>query len=120
MKVCAACQQELPAAHFSRKQWKLKQYQRRCMDCIADDRSSQAGTPSPSLMSSTCTEVTSISSELGSSTSSVSSDTSYLYEKYGCDGDSDSVPSCYICLGKRSYVCFLLGRVGGESLWGAL
>ena len=32
MKICAACCEELPKEGFSSKQWKLKQYQRRCID----------------------------------------------------------------------------------------
>ena len=38
MKICAACGQDLPKARFSKKQWQLKQHQRRCKDCIATDR----------------------------------------------------------------------------------
>lgn len=37
MKVCAACEQDLPKTSFSKKQWQLKQHQRRCKDCIAND-----------------------------------------------------------------------------------
>jgi len=37
MKLCAACSQELPKNEFSKKQWQLKQ-QRRCKECIADNR----------------------------------------------------------------------------------
>jgi len=39
MKICAACDQDLPKASFSKKQWQLKQQlQRRCKECIAMDR----------------------------------------------------------------------------------
>ena len=38
MKICAACSQSLPKEKFSKKQWQLKQSQRRCKDCIADNR----------------------------------------------------------------------------------
>ena len=34
MKVCAACCIELPREKFSNKQWNMKQYQRRCIECI--------------------------------------------------------------------------------------
>ena len=37
MKICAACNQELSKDSFSKKQWQLKQHQRRCKDCIATD-----------------------------------------------------------------------------------
>ena len=38
MKICAACNQELPKEGFSKKQWKLKQHERRCIDCISANR----------------------------------------------------------------------------------
>lgn len=41
MKVCAACCQELPKEGFSKKQWQLKQHQRRCKACV------EAGAPLP-------------------------------------------------------------------------
>ena len=34
MKVCGACCKELPKESFSNKQYKLKQHQRRCKECI--------------------------------------------------------------------------------------
>ena len=39
MKICAACSQSLPMpkGKFSKKQWQLKS-QRRCKECIADNR----------------------------------------------------------------------------------
>ena len=37
MKLCAACSQELQKEKFSKKQWQAKQ-QRRCKNCIADNR----------------------------------------------------------------------------------
>ena len=40
MKICAACNQELPKESFSKKQWQLKQ-RRRCKECIADNREVQ-------------------------------------------------------------------------------
>ena len=45
MKICAACCNELPQSNFSKKQWKLKQYERRCTDCIADNRELQLKPP---------------------------------------------------------------------------
>ena len=44
MKLCAACNQELPKGNFSKKQWQLKQY-RRCKSCIADNREVNLETP---------------------------------------------------------------------------
>ena len=35
MKECAACNQELSKDNFSKKQYKLKQNERRCKDCVA-------------------------------------------------------------------------------------
>ena len=35
MKECAACKQELSKDNFSKKQYKLKQNERRCKDCVA-------------------------------------------------------------------------------------
>jgi len=34
MKICAACFKELPKEKFSKKQWKLHQHERRCIECI--------------------------------------------------------------------------------------
>jgi len=45
MKICAACCNELPQSSFSKKQWKLKQYERRCTDCIAANRDLQLKPP---------------------------------------------------------------------------
>ena len=45
MKVCAACTEELPQESFSKKQWKLKQHERRCKECIAADRALQLKPP---------------------------------------------------------------------------
>jgi len=45
MKICAACCNELPQSNFSKKQWKLKQYERRCTDCIAANRELQLKPP---------------------------------------------------------------------------
>lgn len=38
MKACAACCEELPKESFSKKQWKSKQHERRCIGCIDSDR----------------------------------------------------------------------------------
>ena len=38
MKICAACCKELPKESFSKKQWKLKPYERRCSGCIVAGR----------------------------------------------------------------------------------
>lgn len=38
MKQCAACCIELSKDKFSNKQWKLKEYERRCKECIEKDR----------------------------------------------------------------------------------
>ena len=38
MKICAACSRELPRERFSNKQWQLKQHQRRCKECIDENR----------------------------------------------------------------------------------
>jgi len=45
MKICAACCNELPQSSFSKKQWKLKQYERRCTDCINSNRELQLKPP---------------------------------------------------------------------------
>ena len=45
MKICAACCNELPQSSFSKKQWKLKQYERRCTDCINANRELQLKPP---------------------------------------------------------------------------
>jgi len=45
MKICAACCNELPQSDFSKKQWKLKQYERRCTDCINSNRELQLKPP---------------------------------------------------------------------------
>jgi len=41
MKVCAACHTDLPKDSYSKKQWKLDEYQRRCKVCTADNREVQ-------------------------------------------------------------------------------
>ena len=46
MKICAACCNELPQSSFSKKQWKLKQYERRCTGYIAINRELQLKPPS--------------------------------------------------------------------------
>lgn len=45
MKICAACCQELPKDKFSKKQWQLKQYERRCKECIASNLEVQLRPP---------------------------------------------------------------------------
>lgn len=45
MKVCAACKKELPAESFSKKQWRLKQQERRCKQCIVAARDAQPRSP---------------------------------------------------------------------------
>ena len=72
MKFCAACCNELPQEKFSKKQWKLKQHQRRCTDCIDADREVQLKSPSPSKENSD--------------------------GRTGNEGGGDEAPSCYICL----------------------
>ena len=46
-KLCSACKQDLPKEGYSKKQWQLKQNQRRCKDCIADNKESQPEEPKP-------------------------------------------------------------------------
>jgi len=41
MKLCAACNSDLPKANFSKKQWKVDDSQRRCKVCVADNRELQ-------------------------------------------------------------------------------
>ena len=41
MKFCAACHTDLPKESYSKKQWKLDEYQRRCKVCIANNREVQ-------------------------------------------------------------------------------
>ena len=72
MKICAACHEELPKESFSSKQWKLKQYQRRCIRCIADNRSIVAP----------LYKVTENQTQQPSS----------------ADNDGKDAPSCWICL----------------------
>ena len=38
MKLCAACNADLPKANFSKKQWKVDDSQRRCKSCVANNR----------------------------------------------------------------------------------
>jgi len=38
MKICAACHANLPKESYSKKQWKLDEYQRRCKVCITNNR----------------------------------------------------------------------------------
>ena len=41
MKVCAACHTDLPKESYSKKQWKLDEYQRRCKLCITNNQEVQ-------------------------------------------------------------------------------
>ena len=45
MKICAACHEDLPKDSYSKKQWKLDEYQRRCKVCTADNREVQPISP---------------------------------------------------------------------------
>ena len=45
MKICTACSEELPKEKFSKKQWQSKQHQRRCKECIADNREVKSEAP---------------------------------------------------------------------------
>jgi len=42
MKICAACHTDLPKDSYSKKQWKLDKYQRRCKVCTFDNREVQS------------------------------------------------------------------------------
>jgi len=41
MKICAACHKDLPKESYSKKQWKLDKYQRRCKVCITNNKDVQ-------------------------------------------------------------------------------
>ena len=41
MKACAACHEDLPKDSYSKKQWKLDEYQRRCKICVNNNREVQ-------------------------------------------------------------------------------
>ena len=45
MKICAACREDLPKDSYSKKQWKLDEYQRRCKVCITNNREAQEPPP---------------------------------------------------------------------------
>ena len=45
MKVCAACNENLPKDSYSKKQWKLDKYQRRCKVCVTNNREVQLQQP---------------------------------------------------------------------------
>ena len=45
MKLCGACCHGLSKEKFSKKQWQLKQYQRRCKECIDANREVQLKPP---------------------------------------------------------------------------
>lgn len=42
MKICGACREELPREDFSKKQWQVKTYRRRCRGCVEADQEVQA------------------------------------------------------------------------------
>ena len=69
MKECAACNTELSQDKFSKKQWKLKQHERRCKDCIDNNNEVQLKKTPTSLVKSNAT----------------------------VNGGGEA-PSCYICL----------------------
>ena len=45
MKICAACHTDLPKDNYSKKQWKLDEYQRRCKVCVNNNRDVQVQPP---------------------------------------------------------------------------
>ena len=69
MKECAACNTELSQDKFSKKQWKLKQHERRCKECIDTNREVQKQHTPTSLVKSNTADI-----------------------------DDVEAPSCYICL----------------------
>ena len=69
MKECAACNTELSQDKFSKKQWKLKQHERRCKDCIDTNREVLQKQHTPTLVKSNTTV-----------------------------NGGEEAPSCYICL----------------------
>ena len=71
MKECAACNIELSQDKFSKKQWKLKQHERRCKECIDNNNEVQL-------------------KKQHTPTSLVKSNTAV--------NDGEEAPSCYICL----------------------
>ena len=71
MKECAACNTELSQDKFSKKQWKLKQHERRCKDCIDNNNEVQL-------------------KKQHTPTSLVKSNTTV--------NGGEEAPSCYICL----------------------
>ena len=71
MKECAACNIELSQDKFSKKQWKLKQHERRCKECIDNNNEVQL-------------------KKQRTPTSLVKSNTAV--------NDGGDAPSCYICL----------------------
>ena len=70
MKECAACNTELSQDKFSKKQWKSKQHERRCKDCIDNNNEVQLKQPKP---------------------------TSLVKSNTAVNGGGEA-PSCYICL----------------------
>jgi len=68
MKECAACNTELSQDKFSKKQWKLKQHERRCKDCIDNNNEVQMKKQHTLVESNTAVN------------------------------DGEEAPSCYICL----------------------
>lgn len=75
MKICGACCRELSKEQFSKKQWQLKQYQRRCKECIAVGKELQLEPPPPSKNNEST-------------------------EQEQADDGEENAPSCWICLEK--------------------
>eukprot|EP00571_Detonula_confervacea_P002336 CAMPEP_0172332054 /NCGR_PEP_ID=MMETSP1058-20130122/62241_1 /TAXON_ID=83371 /ORGANISM="Detonula confervacea, Strain CCMP 353" /LENGTH=468 /DNA_ID=CAMNT_0013049331 /DNA_START=1091 /DNA_END=2497 /DNA_ORIENTATION=- len=74
MKLCAACCEELPQSSFSKKQWQLKQYQRRCTECIDVNHDVQLEAPSKNASAE------------------------FQHPSPTLTADNKSAPCCYICL----------------------
>ena len=81
MKICAACNEELSRDCFSKKQWKSKQHERRCKNCIDANREVQAVPPTKNDIDINDINVISAKNPPTTSTSKM-----------------PSGPSCWICL----------------------
>ena len=94
MKVCAACHTDLPKESYSKKQWKLDEFHRRCKVCITNNREVQE--PPPHRQNNNDTNNNDIISKL---------DNLYL-EDVGKIGDeelfkqppAEDCPICFLCL----------------------
>ena len=91
MKVCAACHKDMPKDSYSKKQWKLDEYQRRCKVCTANNREVQPilqqdnNAPNTKSLDSMCLEnVKKISDE----------------ELFKQPPPNDDCPICFLCLPK--------------------